>query len=96
MAEKKDTKHSAKAQGTRGRRSEKARDNRGADGKKKKHKALSGDTEIARHKGGGATTRVQPTARQATQNRRERKESREARGQQNKPHTAPGPRAGGA
>ena len=40
-----------------------------------------------------ATTREQPSARQETQTRRERTERREARGQRNKQHTAPRPRA---
>ena len=47
-------------------------------------------------RGGAATTREQPTARRETPKRREHTESREARSQQNKHHTAPRPRAPGA
>ena len=87
-----------KTQGTRGRKPEKAGDNGGADKRRKKntgHRAAA--TKTARHRRGGrATTREQPTATQDTQKGRERTESREARGQQNKQHTALRPRAPGA
>ena len=54
-------------------------------------------TKPARQRGGGgaATTREQPMARQDTKLRRERTESREAGGSQNKQPTAPRPRAPG-
>ena len=90
--------HSAKAQGTRGREPEKARDNGGAKGKKKaEHKAAARKTAAHERGGGGgaATTEEQLTAREKPQKRGERTASRGAGGQQNKQHTAPRPRAPG-
>ena len=80
------TKHSAKAQGTRGRKPEKAKDDGGADRRRTKKKKQGkpkapsgGDKNCETQKGGwgAATTREQPTAKRDTQTRRELTESQQ-------------------
>ena len=74
--QKKDTKHSAKAEGNRGRKPGKARDNGGADKRRKKNKrkAPSGSNKNRETQkgGGGAATTELPAAKRATRKRRER------------------------
>ena len=99
------TTHSVKSLGTPGRKPEKARDSGGRDNgdkqrkrKQTEHRAAATKTAKEKGEGGGgaATTREQPGARRDTQTRRDRTESREAGGQQNKQHAALRPRAPGA
>ena len=84
------TQTSAKAQGTRGRKTEEAR-NKGAQTREEKKRKTSarqrGTATTAREGGGGATTRERPSARQ-------HKESESAR--RAKQHKTPRPRAPGA